>query len=112
LYQPHGRYHYIFGVNWRALIALAASITPCLPGLAYNVNPGVEIGGAVYLIQFNWYYGFVVAFVCYSVTSLLFPAKETLVPCMIETNDEATVESIEAEKGLGVVTANEKVSDQ
>lgn len=94
------------------MLALLAAITPCLPGLAYNVNPDVEIGGAAYLIQFNWYYGFVVSFLCYSLASLLFPATETLVPCMIESNDdEANIERIEAEKGLEVVTAHERASD-
>lgn len=112
LYQPHSRYRYDFGVNWRALVALAASIVPCLPGLAYHVNPNVKIGGAAYLIQFNWYYGVFVAFVCYVDASLLFPANETLVPCMIETNDPGTLESIEIEKGLGVVTANERENEK
>jgi len=99
-------------VNWRALVALAASIVPCLPGLAYNVNSNVEIGGAAYLIQFNWYYGFFVAFACYVAASLVFPANETLVPCMIESNDEGTLESIEIEKGLGVVSANERENEK
>ena len=112
LYQPHGRYRYTYGVNWRALVALAVSIVPCLPGLAYNVNPNVEIGGAAYLIQFNWYYGFVVAFGSYTMASLMFPASETLVPSMIETIDEGAVERLEAEKGLEVVSARERLDEQ
>lgn len=89
LYEPHGRYRFSrWGINWRALIALLVSIGPALPGLAYNVNSDVHIGGAIYINNFSWYYGFFVAFSVYSGLSLLWPDQESLVPCMIESIEE------------------------
>ncbi|KAK7906064.1 hypothetical protein LTR67_000790 [Exophiala xenobiotica] len=98
LYQPHGRYRYHAGVNWRALVALLVSIVPALPGLANSVNPDVPIGGAIYIVQFNWYYGIVVAFGAYAGLSLIWPAKESLVPCMIESCEHAEEEQAGFEK--------------
>ena len=89
LYHPQGRYRYHYGINWRALTALVFAILPALPGLAYNVNPNVSVGGAKYLAKFNWYYGFFVAFFLHAALSLIWPARETLVPCMIESMDDA-----------------------
>ena len=83
---------------------MLASIVPCLPGLANNVNPDVSIGGAIYIAQFNWYYGFVVSFAVYAVLSLLWPARESLVPCMIESVVQAEEEQIDMEKNEGIVT--------
>ncbi|KIV93343.1 hypothetical protein PV10_04560 [Exophiala mesophila] len=107
LYQPHARYRYIAGVNWRAMAALLCSIIPALPGLAYNVNPNVDIGGAIYISQFNWYYGIVVASVVYGATSLIWPATETLVPCMIDSIDDAEMQR-DFEKKLDVEITTEK----
>ncbi|KAK5993552.1 putative permease [Cladobotryum mycophilum] len=88
LYQPEGRYSYWYGVNWRALAALIATVAPTLPGLINAVNPDIPIGGTAYLANFNWYYGFVTSFIVYSRLSLLVPAKETLVPRMRHTPEE------------------------
>jgi len=33
LYQPYGRYRYMYGVNWRALVAMVCPVTQQLPGL-------------------------------------------------------------------------------
>ncbi|OAR05657.1 hypothetical protein LLEC1_04914 [Akanthomyces lecanii] len=103
LYQPHGRYRYTYGINWRAALALTCAIGPTLPGLAYNVNPNMDIGGAIYIANFNWYYGIIVAFAVYSVASLVMPAKETLVELyMIDGTymDEVYIEEKDPEKGL------------
>ncbi|KAF4341513.1 uracil permease [Fusarium beomiforme] len=83
LYQPHGRYRYHSGLNWRAALALACALGPTLPGLAYNVNNKLYIGGAIYIANMSWYYGIIVAFSVYSAASLLVPAKETLVSDML-----------------------------
>ncbi|MBI4953067.1 MAG: cytosine permease [Myxococcales bacterium] len=32
LYRRGGRYEYTRGVNWRAMVAFAAGVLPCLPG--------------------------------------------------------------------------------
>ena len=108
LYQPHGRYRFDYGINWRALVALVFSITPALPGLAYNVNPNVHIGGAIYISQFNWYYGFFVSFVLHAGLSLIWPARESLVPCMIESIDDSVEAQNESEKETAVTSTEEK----
>lgn len=49
MYQPRGRYSYIAGVNWRAVVAMLFSIGPTMPSLAKNINASVDIGGAIYI---------------------------------------------------------------
>ncbi|EEA26771.1 hypothetical protein TMatcc_004940 [Talaromyces marneffei ATCC 18224] len=88
LYQPHGRYAYWHGINWRALAAMAVAVGPTLPGLINAVNPNIDIGGGVYITNINWYYGFLSSFGIYSVLSLLFPAHESLVPRMVLASEE------------------------
>lgn len=83
LYQPHARYHYSHGANWRAVAALLAAIVPALPGLAAAVNPSLHIGGARYVAQFNWYYGFCVALGVYAALSWIVPCREALVGEMV-----------------------------
>ena len=80
LYDPHGRYRYNSGVNWRAAIAFLVAVAPLLPGLAYSINPGsTNIStGAKHLYTFDWLYGFVVSIFLYTSLSLIFPAKESL----------------------------------
>ncbi|KAK4949755.1 hypothetical protein LTR10_011597 [Elasticomyces elasticus] len=105
LYQPQGRYRYEFlGINWRALVALLLSIVPALPGLVYNVNPNEDIGGAIYIAQFNWYYTFFVSFIVHAGLGLIFPAKETLVPCMIESVENALEDQPGFEKEVAVMS--------
>ena len=84
LYEPHGRYRYTYGVNWRALVALIVSVTPQLPGLINAVNPAIPIGDAKYLTNFNWYFGISLCMGVHVGLSLLFPAKETLCSELIE----------------------------
>ncbi|KAK9248126.1 hypothetical protein V1506DRAFT_579655 [Lipomyces tetrasporus] len=84
LYDPHGRYEYWHGLNWRALVAFVVSLGPNLPGLANSVSPSLGLtGGIVHLWDVNYLYGFYVAVFVYVGLSLIFPAKETLVPEMI-----------------------------
>ena len=106
LYQPHGRYRYEYwGINWRALVALLFAIVPALPGLVYNVNPNENIGGAIYISNFNWYYTFVVSFIVHVGLSLIWPAKESLVPYMIESVENAIEGQPEVEKEATVISA-------
>ncbi|RMJ04703.1 hypothetical protein BHE90_004111 [Fusarium euwallaceae] len=79
LYQPHGRYRYFAGCNWRAFLALAIGVGPAMPSLAANVKPSLDIGGAKYIGHLVWYYGFLSSFLVYIVSSKLAPAKETYV---------------------------------
>jgi len=92
LYNPDGRYRYWKGINWRALTALVVAVTPNLPGLAHSIalhtNPttgafvsdSVDISaGARNLYTFDWLFGFTSSIFVYTVLSLVWPAKESLV---------------------------------
>jgi NCS1 family nucleobase:cation symporter-1 len=80
LYHKHGIYRYNqAGTNWRAVIALLVGVVPNLPGLAAAVNSNIFIGGAAYIYDIFYLYGFTSAFVVYAGLSLLFPAQETLI---------------------------------
>ena len=98
LYQPRGRYYYQYGVNWRAILALLCAIGSTLPGLANNVNSNVDIGSSIYLANINWYYGILVAASVYTISSVLLPARESLVPMFIDgvgvVSDAFDVESV------------------
>ncbi|KAI1080772.1 putative uracil permease [Whalleya microplaca] len=79
LYTPHGRYRYVAGCNWRAAVAMLVSIGPTMPSLAKNVNALIDIGGAAYIADLVWYYGFLSAFFVYIGLSKFWPAEESLV---------------------------------
>ena len=64
----------------------------------------MPIGGAIYLVQFNWYYGIVVALGAYAGLILIWPAKESLVPCMVESCEHAEEEQAGFEKERVVTT--------
>jgi len=53
------------------------AVPPLLPGLINSINPKIYIGGASYLFNIAWLFGFFVASGVYAIASLLFPAKET-----------------------------------
>ncbi|KAK6829715.1 permease [Apiospora arundinis] len=81
LYNPHGRYAYTAGCNWRAAVAFIVPVGPLLPGLAFSISgaPAVWINdGTKHLYSFNWLFGFVTSIFLYTVLSFMFPAKETL----------------------------------
>jgi NCS1 family nucleobase:cation symporter-1 len=79
LYTPEGTYAYTAGWNWRALVPMVVAIAPTMPGLAKNVDASVDIGGASYIADLVWYYGFTSSFFVYVVLSKVWPAKESLV---------------------------------
>jgi NCS1 family nucleobase:cation symporter-1 len=79
LYDPHGRYRYDFGVNWRAFVAFFVAVGPLLPGLAQSIQPKTKISeGTKHLYSFDWLFGFVVSIFLYTILSKIFPAKESL----------------------------------
>ena len=67
---------------------MVISVAPQLPGLANAVNPSLNIGGAVYIANLNWYYGFFSCALVHVALSKLVPAKETLVPMLIESPEQ------------------------
>ena len=62
---------------------MVLAVPPLLPGLINSINPNIYIGGASYLFNVAWLFGFFVASGVYTAASLLFPAKETFL-----TDDE------------------------
>ncbi|TFK79768.1 NCS1 nucleoside transporter family [Polyporus arcularius HHB13444] len=82
MYDPHGRYRYTYGVNWRAVVTLILAVAPNLPGLIASISPAIksQIGNAHRIFDIAWLFGFFTAVVVYSVLSLLFPPSETFVP--------------------------------
>jgi NCS1 family nucleobase:cation symporter-1 len=86
LYRSHGRYRYNeFGTNWRAVVAFLISVVPNIPGMAASVNPKLKssIGGAVYIYDMFYIWGFTSAFVSYTVLSYIFPEPSTLIDAPI-----------------------------
>lgn len=90
LYDPYSRYRYWRGINFRAVVALLAAVAPNLPGLAHDVTPSLDIGGAVYIYYLNYAVGFGLAAVIYVLLSVAFPAKDSLVPNTIYAYDSAS----------------------
>lgn len=107
LYNPHGRYRFDGGCNWRAAVAFIVPVAPSLPGLAYSITPSISISqGAKNLYTFDWLFGFVVSIFLYTSLSWLFPAKETLLTDTIWNNDaiegvQATTSGSDIEKARG-----------
>ncbi|KZO98282.1 putative uracil permease [Calocera viscosa TUFC12733] len=89
LYDPHGKYRYWAGINWRALAALVVSIPPNLPGLINAINSAIGVGGGVYPYCISWLLGFFLAAVTYYVVSKLFPPTDTFAAETI-TGEEQT----------------------
>ncbi|KAK3632551.1 hypothetical protein LTR56_016294 [Elasticomyces elasticus] len=100
LYQPHGRYAYWHGINWRALAAMIAAVGPTLPGLINAVNPSISIGGAVYIARMNWFFGFVVSACVYTSLSYIMPAKETLVHGMLLGVEGQAEDAVDTEEKM------------
>lgn len=100
LYQPHGRYRYTAGINWRAGVALLVSVPPNLPGLINAINPEILVGGARYLYDIAYILGFALAAAVYSLTSLLWPARETMIDhaVLFQEDDSPDVEVVVAEE--------------
>ncbi|KAK1970778.1 NCS1 nucleoside transporter [Colletotrichum sublineola] len=95
LYDPHGRYRYVSGCNWRAFVAFIVPVAPSLPGMALAISgyPAVKISeGVQHLYSFDWLFGFVVSIFLYSILNWLVPAKETLIERTIWTKDGAGIE--------------------
>jgi NCS1 family nucleobase:cation symporter-1 len=92
--------------NWRAALALIVTVPPLLPGLINSINPSIYIGGASYLFNIAWFFGFFVALGVYTAASLLFPAEETfLTDDEVASLHEEHVDEVEREKEKSVDAA-------
>jgi NCS1 family nucleobase:cation symporter-1 len=65
LYDPHGKYAYSSGTNWRAVIALLLAIAPCAPGFINLFLPGPHNGLFDRLYTYAWFLTFALAFLLY-----------------------------------------------
>lgn len=69
LYDPRGRYSYSNGFNWRALVALVASILPVVPGfLRAATTPGGQVARPDFfdtLYTYAWFVTFALGFILY-----------------------------------------------
>ncbi|OTB01269.1 hypothetical protein M426DRAFT_64470 [Hypoxylon sp. CI-4A] len=112
LYKPGGRYHYVAGCNWRATVVMLVGVGPTMPGLARNVNPSIDIGGASYVADLVWYYGFVSAFMVYVILSKIWPAKASLLSDVgMGTIEGSEVSATEAEDVSKEGSSSQALSD-
>ncbi|KAI3340097.1 uridine permease-like protein Fui1 [Ustulina deusta] len=103
LYDPHGRYQYVAGCNWRAAVAFIVPVAPLLPGLGLSISgpEAVHIdAGLTNLYTFNWMFGFVTSIFLYVSLSYLVPAKESLVKETIWDLDQIAIEAYPRESDL------------
>ncbi|VDB94230.1 unnamed protein product [Peniophora sp. CBMAI 1063] len=89
MYDPHGRYRYTGGVNWRALAALLCSVPPNMPGLIHSINPSIPVRGAIYVFDVAYLFGLFTAGGVYTLLSYFFPAQETMLHAAILDLDDA-----------------------
>jgi NCS1 family nucleobase:cation symporter-1 len=59
LYDPHGRYRFSNGWNWRAFVALIVAIGPNLPGMINAIQPSISIGNIRYIYMISNIWGIV-----------------------------------------------------
>ncbi|KDQ12361.1 hypothetical protein BOTBODRAFT_176584 [Botryobasidium botryosum FD-172 SS1] len=92
LYQPHGRYRYTKGFNWRAVLAMVVSVPPNLPGLINTINPSIYVGAGQQIYSLAYIVGFFLAGGTYAMASYLFPAENTVIDAPIlslpDSNDD------------------------
>jgi NCS1 family nucleobase:cation symporter-1 len=69
------------------MLAMLCSVGPTMPGLAKNISPSLDIGGAQYIPDLVWYYGFVISFSVYIAVSLIWPAEGTSVDKYLLSED-------------------------
>ncbi|KAH6645492.1 NCS1 nucleoside transporter [Truncatella angustata] len=113
LYNPHGRYKFVGGCNWRAALAFLVPVAPLLPGLGYSISgaPAVQISdGTKNLYSFNWLFGFLTSVILYTAFSYVFPAKETILKDTIWDLQGVAIEAYPRDTGSEDVSGidNEK----
>ncbi|KAL8278787.1 hypothetical protein RQP46_008856 [Phenoliferia psychrophenolica] len=89
LYDPHGRYRFYGGCNWRAIVALVVGISPNMYTVFLIKDVAkVHIGGASWIYAVSWLYGIVSASIVYTALSLLFPDKTgSLIDVAVHADD-------------------------
>ena len=78
LYRPLGMYHYWYGINWRALLALCVGFVPVLPGLINSITPSISISiGAQHFYALSYLYSFSSAMIVYIFCSYFWPDRRS-----------------------------------
>jgi NCS1 family nucleobase:cation symporter-1 len=71
LFDPHGRYSYGNGFNWRAIAALVIAVVPVVPGfLRAAATPGGQVSNPAFfdhIYTYAWFVTFALGFVIYYV---------------------------------------------
>jgi NCS1 family nucleobase:cation symporter-1 len=113
LYRPQGRYRYgSYGINWRSAVALLVSVGPNMPGMVQSIEPTTNIGGAVYISNIVWFYGFCSAFVVHVALSWMWPDKSVLILKTIYTDDDDVIYGEEGQdEELEKDAINQKVKE-
>ncbi|KAF8483426.1 NCS1 nucleoside transporter family [Russula ochroleuca] len=78
MYRPRGRYRYIYGINWRAAVAMAVSVPPSCPGLIASIKGSARMGAGTHLFDIAFMLGLSLASLVYFTLSKLFPSHETV----------------------------------
>lgn len=73
LYERHGPYWFTSGINWRAMIALAAGIAPCGPGFLGTVGLIRVAPVWTQMYHYAWFISFAVAGGVYAVLMIIQP---------------------------------------
>lgn len=87
LYRPGSIYNYSYGFNWRAAVALAVAIGPCMPGMIHSLNNDIDIGGARYVYCIATIFGLVVGGGMHWLLSTLFPDHDSIIAEQILAQD-------------------------
>lgn len=69
LYTKNGKYWYKNGFNLKSIIAFVAAILPCIPGMLNTMGLSNFNGFFIDLYDYNWFVGFIISFVVYSILS-------------------------------------------
>ncbi|KIY72705.1 cytosine-purine permease [Cylindrobasidium torrendii FP15055 ss-10] len=105
MYDPHGRYRYWNGINWRAAVSLLCTIPPCIPGLIHNIRPSIRVGNASHLYDIGFFYGFFIGGGVYWACNVLWPVPTH------EHNRSDLVEDSDSVSELGRETASNTDED-
>ncbi|ORY89690.1 NCS1 nucleoside transporter family [Leucosporidium creatinivorum] len=98
LYDPHGRYTYWNGINWRAVVTCIVTIAPTMPGLIQTVNPNIQVGDVFWFYAPGFVSGYVPALLVYWLLNVFFPHHDTLIASAVTSTapEEAAEGDIES----------------
>ncbi|KAL6405152.1 putative NCS1 allantoate transporter [Ilyonectria robusta] len=112
LYNPHGRYRFTGGFNWRAAVVQFGFLAIFLPGIIHQINPSVQISTVMERIfHLNWFISTIGPFIVYWMLNQVFPHRATKLSASIAVMDGQTLDasqSVASDKESSKQTDNEK----